>query len=122
MSGPAGAEDGSPFFTKVLVTHFEARLFLKQEPGRFTTPGVREKRGARRGGARIRCPRCGWQPRKQDRWMCVCLHVWNTFQTRGICPGCGREWSQTQCLSCQQWSPHEDWYVEEDDDGDIPRS
>jgi hypothetical protein len=45
--------------------------------------------------------------------MCLCLHVWNTFDTRGVCPACGREWSETQCLRCKAWSRHEDWYVEE---------
>lgn len=62
------------------------------------------------GGGRIRCPRCGWQPRRHDRWSCVCGHVWNTFETRGRCPGCGVAWEQTQCLRCAEWSPHEDWY------------
>lgn len=64
-------------------------------------------------GGGIRCPRCGWQPGSGDRWMCSCLHVWNTFDTRGICPACGQQWLDTQCLSCGAWSPHEEWYVEE---------
>jgi predicted amidophosphoribosyltransferase len=45
--------------------------------------------------------------------MCLCLYVWNTFDTRGVCPACGREWSQTQCPRCKAWSRHEDWYTEE---------
>jgi hypothetical protein len=24
------------------------------------------------GGPRIRCPLCGWSPRKDDRWFCTC--------------------------------------------------
>jgi hypothetical protein len=63
------------------------------------------------GGTRIRCPKCGWQPRRHDRWMCVCAHVWNTFDTRGLCPACGKQWTETQCRRCHQWSRHEDWYV-----------
>jgi hypothetical protein len=23
-------------------------------------------------GPRIRCPLCGWSPRKEDRWFCTC--------------------------------------------------
>ena len=60
---------------------------------------------------RIRCPRCAWRPRKDDAWQCSCFHVWNTFDTRGMCPACGIQWKDTQCLSCKQWSPHEAWYA-----------
>ena len=70
------------------------------------------------GGPDIRCPKCGWRPRAQDRWMCAptgCGHVWNTFDTGGICPNCGRQWLQTACLACHRWSPHPDWYAKGDD-------
>jgi hypothetical protein len=59
---------------------------------------------------RIRCPRCNYSPRAKDRWQCSCRHVWNTFDTRGVCPQCGWVWKDTQCLRCHRWSPHEDWY------------
>src|SRR6266852_8293404 len=39
-------------------------------------------------GPRIRCPLCGWSPRKDDRWSCSCGHEWNTFDTGGVCPAC----------------------------------
>lgn len=58
----------------------------------------------------IRCPRCRWRPRRSDRWQCRCLHVWNTFDTRGRCPACRYQWRETACLSCHVMSPHEDWY------------
>jgi len=29
-------------------------------------------------GPRIRCPLCGWSPRKDDFWSCTCGHIWNT--------------------------------------------
>jgi hypothetical protein len=61
-------------------------------------------------GPRIWCPLCGWSPRKHDRWACSCGHLWNTFDTGGICPQCLHEWKSTQCLSCARWSPHSDWY------------
>jgi hypothetical protein len=62
----------------------------------------------RRG--KIRCPKCFWRPRKADRWVCLCGHAWNTFETRGRCPACGEQWDDTQCLACHQWSPHPLWY------------
>ncbi len=67
------------------------------------------------GKGRIRCPRCGWSPGAGDRWMCSCGAVWNTFDTGGRCPACDKLWLETQCLRCHAWSPHEDWYAEEDD-------
>ena len=65
-------------------------------------------------GPRIRCPKCRWEPRAHDRWQCVCLHVWNTFETRGRCPACATEWRVTECLRCRALSPHDDWYEEHD--------
>ena len=91
-----------------------ALLLLKGEPDRVRPPHTLERPGSRPGGTRIRCPRCGYEPRPHDRWTCDCLHVWNTFETRGICPGCGHQWLQTACPRCKAWSRHEDWYVTED--------
>ena len=67
------------------------------------------------GGGRVRCPRCGWEPESHHKWACApgCGHVWNTFETYGRCPGCMRQWEQTACLKCGQWSPHDDWYEKE---------
>jgi hypothetical protein len=60
----------------------------------------------------IYCPKCEWHPTDADRWMCRpgCDTIWNTFLTRGLCPGCGRRWSVTQCHRCLAVSLHEDWY------------
>jgi hypothetical protein len=63
------------------------------------------------GDPRIRCPKCDWSPQAKDRWICKCRHVWNTFDTGGICPACLYQWKVTQCLACQQVSAHSDWYV-----------
>jgi len=64
---------------------------------------------------KIYCPKCEWHPSAHDRWMCTisCQTVWNTFETHGRCPGCGKQWEVTQCLSCHAISPHDDWYHEE---------
>jgi hypothetical protein len=44
-----------------------------------------------------------------------CGTVWNTFLTKGRCPGCSHQWRWTSCLQCQQWSLHDDWYEKPDD-------
>ena len=73
-------------------------------------------------GAHIRCPACQWQPDRKSRWFCMsmgapenfsagCGHGWNTFDTRGVCPGCLYQWKHTTCLSCSVTSLHDDWYV-----------
>jgi hypothetical protein len=68
---------------------------------------------------RIRCPRCAWQPRRHDLWICrpECGFVWNTFETGGVCPGCGHQWRETKCLACKRWSPHLAWYAPAEDGG-----
>jgi hypothetical protein len=74
------------------------------------------------GGAHIQCPACQWKPDKQSRWFCIsmgapenfssgCGHGWNTFDTRGTCPGCKYQWRHTTCMSCSVTSLHDDWYV-----------
>ena len=98
----------------------ESSLVLKA--GKVATPErVEEKKPEKKTGdetggprgPRIRCPRCGWQPRATDRWVCHCRHVWNTFDTGGVCPGCMYQWKETQCLACGRMSPHSEWYAEE---------
>ena len=72
---------------------------------------------------RIRCPQCEWVPGDSSRWSCLdtgypecfrggCGTAWNTFATRGRCPGCSHQWQWTVCLRCGQWSRHDDWYEE----------
>lgn len=73
---------------------------------------------------KIRCPLCKWQPNASSRWYCsdcdypeffygACYTAWNTFETRGRCPGCDHQWRWTSCLACGVFSPHEDWYLKE---------
>jgi hypothetical protein len=61
-------------------------------------------------GPPIRCPLCGWSPRKEDKWFCERDNEWNTFDTGGICPACLHQWTETRCLSCSRWSPHSERY------------
>ena len=69
----------------------------------------------------IRCPLCQWRPSRSSTWCCDpsnspepffvgCGTTWNTFSTRGQCPGCQHRWRWTSCLRCAGWSLHEDWY------------
>src|SRR4051812_28033852 len=69
----------------------------------------------------VRCPLCGWRPTRSSVWSCIaygtpeplfpaCGTTWNTFATRGRCPGCAHQWQWTSCHRCEAWSPHEDWY------------
>ncbi|HXV83773.1 MAG TPA: hypothetical protein VEG60_28280 [Candidatus Binatia bacterium] len=74
--------------------------------------------------SRIRCPLCKWRPNRSSRWFCGdcdypeyfaegCGTAWNTFTTRGRCPGCGHQWRWTICLTCHRWSQHEEWYQDQ---------
>ena len=66
--------------------------------------------------AEIYCPKCEWHPGPHDRWMCTpgCHTVWNTFETHARCPGCAKQWTLTQCLTCMAVSLHQDWYHDAD--------
>ena len=61
---------------------------------------------------KILCPRCDWAPQQSSRWACSCRWVWNTFETGGVCPDCGKVWEETCCPSCESWSRHRLWYRE----------
>ena len=64
-------------------------------------------------GSTICCPKCGWVPVQEARWGCECGHVWNTFETRGLCPACQHQWEVTLCYGCHEISRHSDWYPQE---------
>ena len=88
----------------------EQLLLLKHRPDPVVVSTVEDDDDQKWGRRRVRCPRCSWEPGRDDVWMCTCLHAWNTFDTEGVCPACDRRWTETQCLGCQEWSPHRDWY------------
>lgn len=62
-------------------------------------------------GQAVQCPKCEWKPDGKPYWECECGHSWNTFDTRGKCPSCGKQWQTTQCHACGKWSPHSRWYT-----------
>ncbi len=81
---------------------------ILNEPGIGSPKDATESDG---GGGKIRCPICGWTPESDSKWMCTCKHLWNTFDTGGVCPACMTRWAFTMCPSCGSWSPHSDWYL-----------
>jgi hypothetical protein len=93
---------------------------LKVGPNGDRIKELVEKFGERFGSPKIRCPLCSWEPRREDRWACVCLFTWHTFDTGGVCPSCDYQWQETMCFKCHEWSKHAAWYV--DDDGDEDRA
>ena len=99
------------------------RRFLKDDRslGQITVTVLEPDEGEVLNG--IRCPLCNWRPSRSSLWSCAwvegpelcfdgCGMVWNTFLTRGRCPGCEHQWRFTSCLQCDQWSLHDDWYEE----------
>jgi hypothetical protein len=64
--------------------------------------------------ARIRCPLCAAVVSPDERWHCeFCNCYWNTFATRGRCPGCNFRYPATVCGACDRMSHHDDWYPRE---------
>lgn len=59
---------------------------------------------------KIACPKCGWEPDGYRHWICSCGCKWNTFDTKGKCPDCGKQWKDTHCPRCGHPSEHEAWY------------
>ena len=97
------------------------RLLFKDDRARLPVTIDRPALDVDDGFGDIRCPLCSWRPSAESRWYCSaegtpepsfagCGAEWNTFATRGRCPGCGHQWRWTSCHRCEQWSLHEDWY------------
>jgi hypothetical protein len=100
-------------------------LLLQNDPKAVKTTGKQtQQQAVLLDFSRIRCPLCKWQPKSSHRWFCAprdypeyfddgCGACWNTFSTRGRCPGCDHQWRWTACLNCQGWALHTDWYESE---------
>jgi hypothetical protein len=103
------------------VSEMSLELF-KKGPAPIVIPDLHTELEERKGFSRIRCPLCDWSPTPASLWMCDtsfgtpepffngCGTMWNTFTTRGVCPGCSHKWQWTSCLHCHGWSRHDDWY------------
>lgn len=109
------------YYLAVLFSLFQRSIPEEESAGEFIAA---DEEAADFG--RIRCPLCKWRPKASSLWYCGdCWHPerfmdgcgmeWNTFDTRGLCPGCGHQWRWTSCLSCWEWTLHEDWYAGEDE-------
>jgi hypothetical protein len=93
---------------------------LKKSSVPLAPPDTAQDEDTSKGFSRIRCPLCGWSPSAASLWACEshgtpepffgCGTMWNTFATRGKCPGCAHQWRWTSCLRCHEWSLHDDWY------------
>ncbi|MCY7348596.1 MAG: hypothetical protein LH614_20595 [Pyrinomonadaceae bacterium] len=97
-------------------------FLFRQSPGFGDYSATEKLKDAPPDFSHIRCPLCRWQPQKSSRWHCSdfglhfgCGTNWNTFDTRGQCPGCRYRWQWTDCLRCFRSSPHEAWYAESGD-------
>jgi Zn-dependent protease len=56
------------------------------------------------------CPFCHQHPPQSPLWSCPCGSRFDTFQTGGNCPACGRAFQTTMCPFCQQSSPIHLWF------------
>jgi Zn-dependent protease len=58
------------------------------------------------------CPSCKTSPPIGELWRCgKCGGKFDTFQTQGVCPHCGTQFSATQCLDCGETNPITAWIV-----------
>jgi Zn-dependent protease len=56
------------------------------------------------------CPFCREHPPQAPLWSCPCGSRFDTFQTGGNCPACGRTYQTTMCPFCAQLSPLHLWF------------
>jgi tetratricopeptide (TPR) repeat protein len=87
------------------------RSALRKEPFEIRGSVNRSAEESDQVLSQVSCPRCRYSPASADCWKCNCGHSWNTFDTRGLCPGCGYQWKETVCPLCGEMSPHTDWYL-----------
>jgi Zn-dependent protease len=56
------------------------------------------------------CPSCHTAPVKGTIWKCSqCSQAFDTFQSRGVCPNCRKQFEVTKCLDCGVASPMSEW-------------
>ena len=58
------------------------------------------------------CPACKTAPPVGEFWKCAqCRQAFDTFQSGGICPHCGKRFDVTRCLDCGAAHPMSEWMV-----------
>lgn len=71
---------------------------------------LRQEKQPRRMG--FACPGCRNAPPLGARWKCGrCEQVFDTFETRAVCPNCTAECSNTTCGFCGKQYPMSEWIV-----------
>jgi Zn-dependent protease len=56
------------------------------------------------------CPVCKVAPPRGALWVCgKCRKPFDTFETRGVCPNCGTQFSATSCPECGNLRPMSEW-------------
>ena len=61
----------------------------------------------------FKCPSCRTAPPIGTYWRCGnCEHMFDTFETRGMCPHCGVQYATTTCLDCREQRPISEWVVD----------
>jgi Zn-dependent protease len=60
----------------------------------------------------FQCPSCRTAPPIGTYWRCGnCQQMFDTFETRGVCPHCGAQFATTTCLDCREQRPIGEWAV-----------
>jgi Zn-dependent protease len=71
---------------------------------------IRNEKRPRRAG--VACPNCHAAPPMGPIWRCnECGEIFDTFETRAVCPSCGAQHPITMCIDCRQVAPIGDWFV-----------
>jgi hypothetical protein len=66
------------------------------------------------------CPRCYQAPPRGRHWVCdECETRFDTFETRGKCPGCGAWFLDTACPHCHESNHIDRWFLHRPDVGRV---
>jgi Zn-dependent protease len=56
------------------------------------------------------CPNCKAAPPRAPVWRCgKCRNAFDTFESEGVCPNCGTQFSVTSCPECGSLRPISEW-------------
>ena len=58
------------------------------------------------------CPVCKVAPPRGAIWVCgKCRTAFDMFETRGVCPSCGTQFTATSCPECGSLRPMSEWMI-----------